>query len=495
MSNIRPSFILVGALSLTGCANLTPDYSRPIAPVNGVISETKGTQSALIQLKAWQEFFPDVRVKELISLSLEYNRDLRIATANVAQAEGLFQIQRTLLLPSVDASGSIAASNGATTLTSGNNATVQNYTTSIGFTSYEIDFWGRVSSLNAGALATYYATLEAQRSSKLNVIASTASAYIDWLSAKESLDLADQTLTGRENFYELMKLRESIGIASNLDLAQAEVAQVTVEAQRAKLIRALVNARAKLELLVGTPLDVILNKPTISKIDVLKFHVPKNLSSQIILSRPDIMEAEELLISSNANIYAARAAFLPQISLNGNVGLSSQSLGELFSSNASVWSFGPSINIPIFDNGRQANLDVAKALQERNIAQYEKAIQVAFFEIYTEFEGRKARKIEVHAIQRLVKAEQRRLSLAQARYNAGLSSYFEVLDSQQNLFTAQQSLIESQRGLSDSVIELYRALGGGDGINSSFRDRNTNNVPVPKLISETATTEVKINPD
>ncbi|MFT5708174.1 MAG: multidrug efflux system outer membrane protein [Oceanospirillaceae bacterium] len=470
MPLFRSSLLLVSIIAVSGCANYLPNFELPATPVSEIINKEAKGKVQQVSLKAWQDFFPDEKTRALITLALENNRDLHIAAANVAEAQGLFQIQRQALIPNIEAQGGSTYSGNSRNLT-GNNNTSQNFSANVGWTSYEIDFWGRVKSLKEAALATYFATLEAQRSSQLTVISSTASAYSNWLVATQKLQLADQTLEGRIKSFELIQVRESIGIASALDLAQAEVAQLTVQAQRTQFVRALIQAKANLELLVGKPLEAILQQPTLSQSADFDFAIPNKLSSQLILARPDVMLAEEKLRAANANIGAARAAFLPRISLVGSAGFASNDLSKLFSSDATTWSFGPAISIPLFGNSNKANLEVAKARNERSIAEYEQAIQIAFSEIYIELESRKSRLLEISTNQRLVTAEQKRLYLAQERYNAGLASYIEVLDSQQNLFSSQQSLLDAEHGDTLSIIQLYRALGGGDGLKSSFRQR------------------------
>ena len=246
---------------------------------------------------------------------------------------------------------------------------------------------------------------------------------------------------------------------------------MTVEAQQAQAVRSLSAAKAALELLVGTSINEVVNTETIEPRLAFDFEIPESLDSNIILSRPDIMAAEEELRASNANIGAARAAFFPSITLMGSAGFASGDLNQLFSSDARTWTFVPSISIPIFGNANRANLDVAKARQAREVAQYEKAIQTAFSEIYVNLIARKARGVEIDANKRLVKAQQKRLTLAQARYDAGLSNYIEVLDAKENLFSSQQSLLEAERGEAESIIQLYSALGGGDSLQGSFRER------------------------
>ena len=481
MPFIRTSFALATVMTLSGCASYLPNYKQPELPVEAIIDGTANdsilsgknseTKAQTVSLKAWQAFFPDSQLQALIKQALLHNSDLHIAMANVSEAEGMFQIQRNEQLPTISANGGANVSGNSENIT-GNSDISRNYSANVGWASYEIDFWGRVRSLKASALASYFATIAAQRSSKLTVIASTATSYLNWLTAKQKLSLAERTLQTRVDSYELIKLKESIGVASNLDLAQAEVALASVEAQRAQLIRAVIQAQASLALLVGKPTSQVLANSNLEAPLLVEFTTPNKLSAQLILARPDVISAEETLRAANANIGAARAAFLPRIALTVNAGLASNSLSKLFTSGSDTWSIAPAISLPIFGGNNKANLKIAKARNDKALAQYQKTIKSAFSEIYIELKSRPSRDIEIAANKRLVKAQTTRLTLAQERYNAGLSSYIEVLDSQQNLFNAQQSLLDSQSAKAQSTIQLYRSLGGGDGLSNSFRERS-----------------------
>ena len=459
--------------TLFGCVNLSPEHAQPVAtPIANTISGAHKKPVETLYLVAWQRFFADPNVKQLIRLALENNRDLHIAAANVAEARGLYQIQRQELIPTINANATTNRSQNSTNLT-GNDNVSHNYAANVGLISYEVDFWGRISNLKQAALANYFATLEAQRASQLSVISETANAYYNWLAATENLRLANETLKARNQSLKLIQLRESVGIASALDLAQAEISKATVEAQKAQNERTLSGLQAVLELLVGTPIDQLIASQNHGGKPIFDFSVPAQLSSTVLLSRPDIIAAEEALRAANANISAARAAFLPKLTLVGNGGFASNDLNNLFEAGSRTWTFTPSISLPLFGNANQANLDVAIARQTKSIAEYEKAIQVAFSEVYTQFQARKARQAEITANEKLVKAQKKRLTLAEARYNAGLASYIEVLDSQQDSFAAEQSLLESERGEVEALIQLYKALGGGDDVNMTFRQQLT----------------------
>lgn len=461
---------------IVGCTNVSSKVKTPISKVTPQIANTisgqEKTPTRKVDLVAWQQFFTDPTAKIIISTALKNNRDLRIAATNVAEAQGLYQIRRRALIPNVGINGSITNTRNSPNLV-GNNNTTTSHSVNVGLVSYEIDFWGRIASLKDAALANYFATLEAQRTAQLSVVSETANAYYNWLATRENLRLANATIKARAQSLRLITLRQTVGIASKLDQAQAEVAKATVEAQKAQIERALTGYQAVLELLVGSPIDSILSSSKHAGKPKFSFFVPGNLNSSVLLNRPDIIAAEEDLRAANANVNAARAAFLPSISLVGSGGFAGGELIDLFKFSSRTWSFTPSINLPLFDNSNQANLDVAKARQNRSVIAYEKAIQVAFSEVYTQFQARKARSSEIIANNKLVSAQKKRQNLAQVRYDAGLASYIEVLDSQQNSFASEQSLLESQRGEVEAIIQLYKALGGGDNITSSFRSKTS----------------------
>ena len=465
------------SMTMVGCTNVSSKITTAVPtvapPVANTISGQQKTATKKINLVAWEQFFTDPTAKKVIATALKNNRDLRIAATNVAEAQGLYQIQGRALIPDIGINGSRAQNRNSPNLT-GNKNTINSYGVNVGLVSYEIDFWGRVANLKDAALANYFATLEAQRTSQLSVISETANAYYNWLASRENLRLANATIKARAESLRLIQLRKSVGIASELDYAQAEVAKATVEAQKAQIERALTGYQAVLELLVGSPIDKILISEKHAGRPKFSFLVPKNLDSTVLLNRPDIIAAEEGLRAANANVNAARAAFLPSISLVGSGGFASGDLGDLFKSSSKTWSFAPSINVPLFGNSNKANLDVAKARQNRSVAEYEKAIQVAFSEVFTQFQARKARRSEIIANNKLVRAQKKRQNLAQVRYDAGLASYIEVLDSQQNSFASEQSLLEAQRGEVESIIQLYKALGGGDAVTGSFRSKTQN---------------------
>ena len=457
---------LAASLLLSGCLSMAPNNERPQASIEQGFGQNADTQHAAFSLEAWQEFFPDPNARVMIEEALESNTDLRIAIARMAEVEGRYQIQRENLFPSISGEISQARTkNSANVFTVPGVDSIQDvYSAKVGLMSYELDLFGRVRSLNDAALAQYLSSAEAARSVKLSVIAQTANAYYSWISASRSLNLANKTLKSREDSLGLIQKRLDTGIASELDLAQAQASLATVRAQKAQFERAHAAAKSALELLIGKPLSTVdFNTEQLSMTE-MALELPDSISSEVLLSRPDVLSAEQSLYAANANIGAARAAFFPSISLTGEYGYTSTEFDTLFDSESKTWSFIPSIRIPIFNNGLQANLDIAEAQQQRLIAEYEKAVQLAFSEVYQLMANRSTYGGELEANRSLVKAQSKRLKLAEAKYKAGLASYLEVLNAQQDQFTAEQALLETERAQLANIISLYKALGGGDKV-------------------------------
>ncbi|AOE49062.1 efflux transporter outer membrane subunit [Kangiella sediminilitoris] len=455
---------LAASFVLSGCLTMAPDNERPQVAIEKNFGQQPEAPHASLTLEAWQDFFPDDNARRVIQEALQSNTDLRIALARMSEVEGRYQIQREALFPSVQSEVSqTRTKNSANVFTIPGVDSIQDvYSASVGLTSYELDLFGRVRSLSDSALAQYLSSTEAARSVRLSVISQTANAYYSWVSANRSLNLAEKTLHSRQESLDLIQKRLDTGIASELDLAQAQASLATVRAQKAQFERAHAAAKSALELLIGKPLSQVRLDQQQLQLNEMALDLPDSISSEVLLSRPDVLSAEQSLYAANANIGAARAAFFPSISITGQYGYSSTEFDNLFDSESNTWSFIPSIRIPIFNNGLQANLDIAQAQQERLIAEYEKAVQQAFAEVYQLMTNRTTYSGELEANRSLVKAQSKRLKLAEAKYKAGLASYLEVLNAQQDKFTAEQALLETERAQLANVISLYKALGGGD---------------------------------
>jgi multidrug efflux system outer membrane protein len=447
-------FMFAAAGLLTGCT-MAPKYARPAAPVGPAypaITQTNGSAAADL---AWRNFFADERLQQLIGLSLTNNRDFRVAVLNVEQSQAQYRITRSASLPTVNAGGSYTRSGDFTTATDSWNA-------NLGVTSYELDLFGRVRSLNHQALEKYFATAEAQRNEQMTLVAGVATQYFTLRQAEEQLQLARQTLVTVQDSYAVNLATFNAGAGNELDLRTAEGQVQTAKINVLTYERQLAQAQNYLVLLLGCPLPA--NLPAARSFDDTNIlaDIPAGLPSELIQRRPDILEAEHTLKAANANIGAARAAFFPTIKLTGSIGTTSSQFEKLFGSGTGVWSFAPEVTVPIFTGGaNRASLDSAKVATRIEVANYEKAIQTAFREVADALvaTGSYARQIEAETA--LINAQQIRFNLATLRYRQGEDTYLNVLSAQQDLYSAQLGRIQAQYNQLTSQITLYQALGGG----------------------------------
>jgi multidrug efflux system outer membrane protein len=447
--------IVCAGLALTGCT-MIPKYERPAAPVAAQYPGATGTNAAPVAADiAWREVFADERLKQLIELALANNRDLRVAVLNVEQSRAQYRITRAASFPTVDGGASYTRSHAS-------GLTVDQWSASLGTTAYELDFFGRVRSLNKQALEKYFATEEAQRSAQISLVAEVADEYFTLRQAEEQLQLARQTLGTVQESYTLNKATFDAGASSELDLRTAEGQVQTARINVLSYERRIAQAQNALVLLVGRPLPADMPAPRSFNDTNLVTDVPAGLPSNLVQHRPDILEAEHTLKAANANIGAARAAFFPTITFTGSMGTSSSQLAQLFGSGTGVWSFSPQVTVPIFTGGQNlADLDSAKAGTRIEVANYEKAIQTAFREVADALVATSSYANEIEAQAGLINAQQKRFELANLRYRQGEDSYLNVLSAQQDLYSAQQGHLEAQYNKLASQISLYKALGGG----------------------------------
>lgn len=457
----------VCATFLAGCSLLPdyrqPDYRRPAAPVPAAWPQSApaGGERAIAGLSL-PEIFPDPRLQALIGAALDHNRDLQIAVGRVAEARALLGISEADRLPTVNLGASASAARVPADLSGTGQAVINRRDEiSVGITAFELDFWGRVKNLNESARASFLATEAARDAFRLSLIADVAGAYLALQEFDERLQLARATLENRKDFLFLAQKRRDVGLAGDLDVRVAEGAYETVRAQVADLERARAQAENALALLVGSTPDNLPAGRRLGEQAValdLKVEVP----SDVLLNRPDVRAAEERLIAANANIGAARAAFLPRISLSLSFGTASSGLSGLFGAGSGVWSFVPSLVQPLFDAGRtQANVDLASARKVIAVADYEKALQQAFREVADLLSARDRLAEQQRAQTAAEKAQNDRLALVEARYKAGASNYLEVLDAQRDAFAASQATVQIRRALLATAAQLYKALGGG----------------------------------
>ncbi|WP_046114627.1 efflux transporter outer membrane subunit [Aquincola tertiaricarbonis] len=488
---------LAAALLASGCANLAPPYSRPAAPlpadwsaaVPGTVPAASAPQDVpaasaptspaapnqanapgptvaadAAAALAWREFFTEPRLRATIELALANNRDLRVAALNIERARAQFRIQEAAGLPAVNATGSgNNQRQPASVSASGEARTTSTYSAQLAISAYELDFFGRVRNLSDAALQTFFATEHNRRTTQIALVADTATAWLNLAADQQRLLLARQTLKARQDAYDLTRRAYELGGQSGLTLAQAQTTVDSARVDVAAFTTQVQQSRNALELLAAGPVPTaLLPDGAIERPVAALVELPAALPSSVLQQRPDVMAAESLLRGTQASIGAARAAFFPRITLTAAAGVASGELSALFGGGNGAWSFVPSISLPIFNAGsNQANLDVATAQRDIQLATYEKTLQVAFREVADALAQRSTLAERLASQQSLTEATGRTLQLSQALFRSGAYSFLEVLDAQRSLYTAQQALITLRLAEQANRLTLYRVLGGG----------------------------------
>lgn len=459
--------VILAGLLLSACS-LAPTYEQPSLPVAGqwptaAVADGNTSAAAAHEIR-WQEFFQHEKLREVIAIALDHNRDLRVATLNIERARALYQVQSAGRLPTANAGLSGARQRVPDSVAPGGaGGTSSAYSAGIGVTAFELDLFGSVRNMSQAAFERYSATEEAQRAAQISLVAEVASVYEAVLADERLLSLSQQTLASRTDSHaRQIQLRDQ-GASSEYDLRQSDSLLQAARVAVAQATRQRALDENALTVLAGSVLPANLLPARGSDWDSnVMADLPAGLPSELLTARPDIRRQEALLRASNANIGVARAAFFPRITLTGAFGSSSDELSGLFDSGSRSWSFLPQISLPIFDGGRnRANLNVAKADKDIAIAQYDKTIQVAFREVADALTGRATLSDELSAVKAQERAEQVRHDLAKQRYEGGQSSYLEYLDAQRSLFSAQQQTIRTSLAELQNRIGLYKALGGG----------------------------------
>ena len=459
---LRATVAAAVALLVSACS-LMPAYERPAAPVAAdwpapAVADGSSPAAASGPAAAdlpWADFLADARLRALVNLALQNNRDLRVAVLNVEQARAQYGIQRADRLPSVNLGVT------GSRLPNGSGGISSTYTAGLAVSAFELDLFGRVKSLSAAALARYLASDEGRRAAQVSLIAAVANADLALRADDEQLQLTERTLASRDDGLRLTRVKFDAGVAAEGDLRSAESLVAAARANLYALQRQRSQDLNALVLLVGEPLPAGL--PPATPLDAVHLaDLPAGLPSEVLLQRPDVRQAEEQLVAANANIGAARAAFFPRITLTGSAGFASNALSSLFENTA--WSFAPQLAQPLFDAGRnQANLESARAGRAIAVAQYEKAIQVAFREVADALAGRATLSSQLAAQQDQARAEARRLELADLLYRGGAASQLDRLDAERSSLAAQQAVIQLQLARVQNAVLLYRVLGGGAG--------------------------------
>lgn len=443
---------------LAGCS-LAPDYQRPALPVpqqfslsqNTLVSAPMGYQDT-----GWRTFFVDPQVKALIGEALINNRDLRMAVLKVQEARAQYGVTDADRYPQLTA-GSSGTYSGKL---KGDSSTNREFEAGLNL-SFDLDFFGRLKNMSEAERQNFFASEEARRAVHISLISSVSQSYFNQRLAYAQLQIAEETLQNYQRSYAFVEKQLLTGSTNVLALEQARGVIESTRSEIAKRKGELAQANNALQLLLGT-YGKLPNDQMRSGGDIKPVTLPPSLSSQILLQRPDILEAEHGLMAANANIGAARAAFFPSITLTSSVSSNSSDLSSLFNAASGMWNFVPKIDIPIFNAGRnQSNLDLAEIRQQQSVVNYEQKIQNAFKEVADALVLRQSIADQIRGQQRYLTSLQITLQRARALYQNGAVSYIEVLDAERSLFATQQSLLDLNYAQQVNEIKLFAALGGG----------------------------------
>ena len=461
----RLVFLVVITLTAAGCA-LGPRYQRPDVAVPDAhrgAPEAAASPASLADLQ-WSVLFDDPALTALVTTALQQNFDLRIAAERVQQARAVYRISRSDRFPSIDGSAGVVTSGasreGATPIPDGADRDVTYAQAGVGF-SWELDVWGRLRSLEASSRARYLATEEARRAVVTILIGDVMERYLALRSLDLELDIARRTAEVATEGLRLTRARQERGVGTNLDVRQAEQLLYIARGQIASAERAIAQQEHALSLLLGRAPGGIDRGRTLEALTVPP-QVPAGLPSSLLERRPDIRQVEQELIAANAEIGAARAEYFPRISLTGFLGVQSRSLSGLVSGGAGLWSAGLGAAAPIFNAGRTgANVRYAEAVQRELVVRYQRAIHVALREVADALAGYRKTADQRAEQQRLVETLEASTRLSRQRYEGGIDNFLQVLDARRNLFQGELDLARLRQLELASIVQLYRALGGG----------------------------------
>ncbi|MEN8626197.1 efflux transporter outer membrane subunit [Psychrobacter proteolyticus] len=456
------------AISMAACntipkADMRPVLAEPNIPMQqsyGAFDKetVSSADQASIASQRWQNFYSDERLKGLIALGLEKNKDFESARLAIEKARAQYQITDINDLPAINGSAGYTRSAQNRTDRNPNSS----YSVNLGLANYELDFWGKISSLKDQALQNFLATTAAKDATQISLISNIAQSYANLSYSLAQLKLAEATVESRERSLFIADKRFEAGIDPKLPSLQSSASLENAKLAVLRAQTSVLQSRNALQYLVGGAIpNELIPTPAVSNITSQQIF-NAGLPSELLRYRPDVLQAEYNLKAAGANIEVARASYFPSISLTSSVGVSSGSLNDLFKNGAVGWSFGPSVSVPIFDAGRlDANYDVAQIEREQTLASYESSIQTAFREVSDVLATRATLGEQLEAQYRLQDNFEQTYQIADARFKAGLDNYLDVLDAQRSLFSTQQGILDLELQKIVSQIELYQALGGG----------------------------------
>ena len=452
---------LLAAAALAACATSAPRPEAPtVEPAVPAAWNAPAGPSGNLAERPWGELFRNGELEALIDEALRSNRDLRIAAERIELARAQYGLARSARVPTIAADGSYTEQRGPSPASADN---VRSRTASLGLAmpAWEIDLWGRLRSLTDAALSEVESAQAQRRAVQVSLVGQVALGYLDLLSIDEQLRISRDTARTRQEGLRIVRLRFEAGVVSMVDVAQAESSLATAEQTIAELERQRALGENALSLLVGRAPGPLPRSARLQQF-ALPATLPAGLPSDLLRRRPDIRAAERTVASTDADVDAARKAFLPTVSLTGFVGLISPQLSQLVDAGRGGYAVTPAITLPLLTGGRlESNLDAAAARRRIAIEEYGRTVHGALREVEDALVGFQRLSQQGAALDRIVAAGRERLRLVDLRYLNGISSYFEVLDSQRVLFDAELSRTQIAASTYASVIQLYRALGGG----------------------------------
>jgi outer membrane protein, multidrug efflux system len=460
------AFAAVAATVLAGCM-LGPDYQRPTLPLPAQYRDAEppasGRESVSLADLQWFQLFQDEALQALIRTALQQNYDVRLAVARILEAQAQLGITRSFLFPQVDGNGVIArdrVSEERFLAPAGGKNEGNTFLLGLSLF-YEIDLWGRLRRETEAARAELLSTEWGRRAVLVTLVADVARAYFELRELDLDLEIARRTFASREKSLRLTRARQEQGVATRLDIRQSENLLYTAAARIPDLERLITQKENEIRLLLALPPgDIRRGLPLTAH--TFPPEIPAGLPAALLDRRPDLRQAEEVLVAANAQIGAAKALYFPTFSLTGALGLESDDLKDFVSASARTWSIGVGILQPIFNAGRIRSInEAAAARQLQTLARYEQVIQTAFREVSDAPVGyRKTREQRIQQ-ELLVEALADSAAIANTRFLGGIDSYLQVLDAERQLFDAELELTRVRANELLNIVQLYKALGGG----------------------------------
>ncbi|WP_274379030.1 efflux transporter outer membrane subunit [Altericroceibacterium spongiae] len=451
------------ALLLSGC-NMGPQYERPAAPIAPEWPQGAAYDPALSGKAGlpWRSMIANRKLRHVIGQMLENNRDLQASLANMQSARAQYRAQRSDLFPSLTADGSASFTDRDNN--NGVPVNSESYNASIGFSAFEIDLFGRLRNQTKAQFEAYLATQSGMQATRLSLVAETATAYATLAADRDLLAIAQDTAASAERSVTLNQELLDSGLGAGADVESARTVLAQAQSDIADYTTQVAQDRNALELLVGAPVTEEWLPASLNELESSVGIVPAGLSSEVLLQRPDVVEAEHSLKSANASIGAARAAFFPTISLTATLGVASTALSSLFDGNSQFLTASPSASVPLIGGPQGANVDYAKAQRDYAVALYERTVQEAFRDVADALARRGTITDQRQAQERLVTSAQRSLSLSEQRYRAGIAGFIETLTAQRTLYSARRSEVAAQLLDISNRFTLYSAIGSDDSL-------------------------------